>query len=302
MKSIVLLIVFSLNAFASTMSEGDRLFSERGADVKNAMKAADLYKKAADETRSNNDKGVAKYKEAQALYYFGSSLTSKEEKKKLYTRAYLAGEASIKVLSKSEGVPAEGISKTDLALAHYFYSINLARWGVTNGISASIKQLPKLMKNLDIVNNLDESVEDFGALRTTGRTKYKVPAALARLMGLSGFSTEDAYEDLMTGYEETIEYVEELDVEISRNATTVNYLLDVLAALGERGEFCDIFLAAKTVAEASDEIKAKINPNKIPETKKDYKNLMRCVADKDDCEAGEFESGKDFHELANACL
>ena len=55
------------------------------------------------------------------------------------------------------------VFKIRLANAHYFYAINLARWGNANGISASIGKLPELMQNLDLVNKLDETVEDFGA-------------------------------------------------------------------------------------------------------------------------------------------
>jgi len=301
MKVFILLMLMSVNAFGASSTEGDLLYSQRGTDVQNALKAAEVFKQVAQESRSNQEKGVALYKEAQALYYFGGSLNSKEAKKENYTRAYKAAEVAVGVLSKSRGVPAEGVSNTNLAFAHYFYSINLARWGQANGISASIKQLPNLMRNLELVNTLDETIEEFGALRTTGRTKFKVPASLARLMGLSDFSTEDAYNDLFDAYDNTVVYVEELDVEISKNSTTVNYLLDVLADLGERGEFCDIFLAAKKVAQASDEVLLKINSSKLPELKKDYSKLMKCVANKDNCEAGEFESGKDLFDLAKSC-
>ena len=64
-----------------------------------------------------------------------------------------------------------------------------------------------------------------GALRTTGRTKHKVPKTLAKINGIKKFGKDDAMDDLSRAYDETLVYVEELDVEISRNSTTVVYLL-----------------------------------------------------------------------------
>ena len=182
--------------------------------------------------------------------------------------------------SASKGVPAQGFTKTDLAKAHYFYAINLARWGNANGISASIGKLPELMDNLNLVNKLDETVEDFGALRTAGRVRFKVPAALARLRGLSNFSTEDALDDLFNAYDNSIITVGELNVETAANTTTTVYLLDVLADLGERGDFCEIFSGMKALSTAGDAVIAKHFPTKVPESKADIANLMACATTK----------------------
>ena len=301
MKGIIFGLMVSLGANAATSGDADTIYAKRGEDFKNALQAANLYKTAAEGSRSTKDLVDNKLGEAKALYYYGNKVSSKEEKKSVYTRAYKAAQNAIAKSSASKGVPAEGFSKSDLAVAHYFYAINLARWGNANGISASIGKLPELMENLELTNKLDETVENFGAYRTAGRVRFKVPAALARLRGLSNFSTEDALDDLFNAYDNSVISIEELDVETSANTTTTVYLLDVLADLGERGDFCEIFSGMKALSTASDAVLAKYFPTKVPESKEDIANLMACAAKKDDCEKGDFQSGKEIFELSKRC-
>ena len=301
MKSVIFGLLLSVGAHAATSVDADTLYERRGADFKNALQAADLYKTAAEGSRSNRDLVDNKIGESKALYFYGNKVASKETKKSVFTRAYKAAQTAVNKASASKGVPAEGFSKSDLANAHYFYAINLARWGNANGISASIGKLPELMQNLDLVNELDETVENYGSLRTSGRVRFKVPAALARLRGLSNFSTEDALDDLFTAYDNTIITVEEADVEISANSTTAVYLLDVLADLGERGDFCEIFSGMRELSKLSDDVLKKYFPTKMPETKTDIANLMACAANKDNCEAGDFQSGKEIADLSKRC-
>ena len=235
------------------------------------------------------------------MYFYGARAKSKDAKKSIHKRALNAGMEAIKKLSKSEGVPVDGATKTELATAHYFYAINLGRWGQANGISSSIGELPKMMKNVDLVLKLDETVDEFGALRTSGRTKHKVPAALARLMGLSDFGTEDAYNDLADAFDNSLVYLDDLEIEVSKSSTTMVYYLDVLADLDERSDFCDVFLAAMTLAKSGDDVLARVNPKKVPEARTDYNNLLKCVANKDDCDEADFHAGKDVHNLAKTC-
>lgn len=302
MKKLMLcLVLLSTQVFADTQIEAERLYKARGEKKENTLSAAKIYEDLANTTTDEREKGLLLIKQSQSLYYYGGLISSKNQKKSNYIKAYTAAKKAINLLSASKGVPKTNVSNSELALAHYFYAINLARWGQANGISSSIRKLPELMRNLNLVSKLDASVEDFGALRTTGRTKHKVPKTLARLMGLKKFGKDDAMDDLFRAYDETLVYVEELDVEISRNSTTVVYLLDVLADLEERGDFCEIYRAAKAVANASDEVLATINPSQVPEAKTNYRNLLACVADEDKCEAGDFQSGDDLTDLARSC-
>ena len=301
MKKILLSMVLCGSLQAATSGDADTLYAKRGEDFKMALQAANLYKIAAEGSRSTKDLVDNKLGEAKALYFYGNKVASKDEKKTIYTRAYKAALSAVEKSSASKGVPAAGFTKSDLAEAHYFYAINLARWGNANGISASIGKLPELMQNLELTNKLDESVENFGAYRTAGRVRFKVPAALARLRGLSNFSTEDALDDLFNAYDNSMITVEEVDVETSANTTTTVYLLDVLADLGERGDFCEIFSGMKALSTAGDAVIAKYFPTKIPESKEDIANLMACAANKDDCEKGDFQSGKEIFELSKRC-
>jgi hypothetical protein len=301
MKTIIFGLLLSIGVQAATSSDADTTYAKRGEDFKMALEAANLYKSAANGSRSPKDLVDNKLGEAQALYFYGNKVSTKNEKKAVYTRAYKAALSAVATSSKSKGVPAEGFTKTDLAKGHYLYAINLARWGNANGISASISKLPELMENLEIANKLDETAENFGAYRTSGRVRFKVPAALARLRGLSNFSTEDALDDLFNAYDNSLITVSEVDVQTAANTTTTVYLLDVLADLGERGDFCEIFSSMRELSKADDAIIAKYFPTKIPESKEDLKNLMACAANKDNCEKGDFQSGKEIFELSKRC-
>ena len=68
----------------------------------------------------------------------------------------------------------------------------------------------------------------------------------------------------------------------------------------KKEETFEIYRAAKAVANSSDEVLAKVNPNQIPEAKQTTKTLA-CVADEDNCEAGDFQSGDDLTDLARSC-
>jgi hypothetical protein len=294
-------LVLSTSVFAGNLEEANDLYSRRGEVKENSRKAATIFKDLASNESNKKAKAMLQLGQAKSLYYFGGKVSSKDQKKSVYSEAYTAAKQAIAALSSSKGVPAVGVENADLAYAHYMYSINLARWGQANGISSSIRKLPELVENLELVNKLDETVESYGAYRTLGRTKFKVPSSLARLMGLSNFSTEDALEDLFVAYDETIMYVEDLGLEISKDSTTTLYLLDVLADLEEKGDFCDIFRSVKEISSKGDALITKLYPNRIPETKENFKNILACAADEDNCDAADIQSGDDFTDMAKSC-
>jgi len=300
-STLVIGAFFSVNAFSNTLEQANTLFSKRGEKVEFAKQAADAYKTLADAATDSKTKALRKVDQAKALYFFGGKVSSKEQKLSVYKTAYTAANNAVSLMSSSRGTPAADVTAAELATAHYFYAINLARWGKTNGITSSVSKLPELMENLEIVNKLDETVENYGAYRTMGKTKYAVPAAVARLVGLRNFTTEDALDALFKAYDNTVMYVEELGVETSKNSTTTLYLLDVLAELEERGDFCDIFRSVKLISEKGEGFIASLFPTKVPEATQDFKYIMDCASNKDKCEAGDIAAGKDFTELAKSC-
>jgi hypothetical protein len=302
MKHVLLAtaLCFSFGAMAQTSEEAATVFGNRLADASNALKAADIYKVVAEAAADRNAKGVAKYREGQALYYYAGQISDNDQRKSLYTRGVTASEEAITQLSQAEGVPADGVNKTDLALAHYFLAINLGKWGQVNGIADSIRQLPKMFKNLDIVVALDETVEEYGAARTRGRVKHKVPAALAWTVGLSGFGKDEAFKELSNGFGKTLVDVNtgSRSVKVSSNSTTAVYILDVLADLKRADLFCRVLRDTKVLIDASEDVLAMANPNKVAEFRNDLNNLKKCLEDEKKCEDADFASGKGFSRFA----
>ena len=86
MKSVIFGLLLSFGAQAATSSDADTLYAKRGEDFKNALQAANLYKSAAEGSRSEKDLVDNKIGEASALYFYGNKVASKEEKKTIFTK------------------------------------------------------------------------------------------------------------------------------------------------------------------------------------------------------------------------
>ena len=107
----------------------------RGEKRENTLNAARIYEDLANTTVDEHEKGLLLIKQSQSLYYYGGLISSKNQKNN-YIKAYTAAKKAIGLLSASRGVPKQNVTNSELALAHYFYAINLARWGQANGISS----------------------------------------------------------------------------------------------------------------------------------------------------------------------
>jgi|GEM_PF-2735640 len=277
---------------AQSVDEATTLFGARLADKENALKAADMYKTLSDASEDNVVKGNLKVKESQALYYYSGRLTDSDTRKALYIRGYQAADAA-KDLLKTGG------SDADVALSYYFYAINLAKWGQVNGIASSIGRLREVVGNLEKVVELDKSVEEFGAARTLGRLKHKVPSILA--IGLDNWGKDNALKEYTNAFNSTRTVVPGTTLLVSKNSTTTVYLLDLLAALKKDADFCRYYRGAITLAKAGDEVLAQVNPDKVAEQRNDYNGLVACVENKKVCNDYDFESGETVHELAKKC-
>ncbi|MBT6326928.1 MAG: hypothetical protein HOJ35_13250 [Bdellovibrionales bacterium] len=265
MKILVstLCILLSFSSFADEASD---LFAKRGLsrDGKAALEAADLVKTLAAASTSKEEKAGYKSREAEYIYFYGTRLTSKDAKKKFHIRGYEAALASIKLLAKdSEGkVPTAPSNKVPLAKAHYFYAINLGKWAEANGVLSSLSRWPELKGHLNIIDSLDKSVEEYGSARVRARALQKLPFG----------SNSDARKLLKEAFNKTLSDM----IELSRNATTVSYYLDILAATGDDDDtFCEVYEMFLELSDFSDEELLEYNGQKLPETKKEIENFLK---------------------------
>ncbi len=242
-------LAVSLSINAATIEEAKDLFEKRGENAANAEQAANLFNSLSKTASSPKEKALLKTKEAQALYYFGGF-----QPKEIYNKGVEAAKDAFTILDANKDA-----SKTERAEAHYFYAINLGKWAEANGVLASLSRWPELKDQLDIIDSLDKSVEDYGSLRTRARALHKLPFG----------DKSEAEKILETAANDTMNET----FGIGNNTTANLYYLDILAKNRKSEKFCEVFSAMEELSKANDEELKEFNPAKLPETKNDLKNF-----------------------------
>ena len=274
MKHLALVSLVCLS-FSAVADEALQMWQQRGTDKELARQAADVMRDAAANETNAVAKALLKTREAEYIYFVGGRVSSKDEKKAVHTRGFEAAQAAVKLLSTdSDGKkPVSAEVTTELARAHYFFAINLGKWGEANGVLSSLNRWPELRDRLDIIDALEKGnvnkVEDFGSYRTRARALHKLP-----------FGDKDEAEKLL---KEASEATLADGFDVSRNSTTAVYYLDIMAKNKKSKEtFCNLYNNLRELSEYSDEeLSEYYNSNKVPETKTDLKNFLE---------------GKDFEE------
>jgi len=263
-KCLGLLFVVALSFSSFANEQTDSLFAQRGQGTEFAQQAADLARDLARNEVNPVEKALLKTSEAEAIYFVGQRVSSKDAKKELHTRGFEAAREAIALLAKSKnGKEAKSDElKTPLARAHYFFAINLGKWGEANGVLSSLSRWPELRDHLDMIDGLDKTVEDYGSSRTRGRAYHKLPFA----------SKDDAEKVLAEAFENTLAD----GIELSKNSTTVFYYLDILVKTGNNpSKFCEVYKLYTELSTFSDDELAELyNAKKVPETKTDLKNFL----------------------------
>lgn len=247
-------IALAVTVNATTIEEARDLFNKRGENAANAELSANLYNSLSKNATSNKEKAILKTKESQALYYFGGFQSSDNKKKEVYNKGVEAAKEAFTILGANKEA-----TKTERAEAHYFYAINLGKWAEANGVLASLSRWPELKEQLDIIDSLDKSVEEYGSLRTRARVLHKLP-----------FGDKADAEKLL---EQAASLTMNETFGIGNNTTANLYYLDILAKNRKAEKFCEVYAGMEELSKASDEELKEFNPEKLPETKNDIKNF-----------------------------
>lgn len=253
LASLSMFMILTTNA--ATIEEAKDLFEKRGENASNAELAANLFNSLAKSASSPKEKAILKTKEAQALYYFGGFQPNDSKKKEVYNKGVEAAKDAFSILDTNKDA-----TKTEKAEAHYFFAINLGKWAEANGVLASLSRWPELKEQLDIIDSLDKSVEDYGSLRTRARALHKLPFG----------DKSEAEKILETAATNTMNET----FGIGNNTTANLYYLDILAKNRKTEKFCEVFAGMEELSKASDEELKEFNPHKLPETKNDIKNFI----------------------------
>lgn len=254
MGKFLLCLMFSSNVFAASVQEASDLYNKRGEDPKNSEKAALMYRELAANESAPISKAIFKIKESQALFYLGTIQTTDSQKKEVHTKGMDAGKEAMDLIDTTNA------SNSDKATAHYFYAINLGKWGEANGVLSSLGKWPELRRQLDIIDSLDNSVEDYGALRTRARAYHKLP----------GSDKAQAEKLLAEAYTKTLNE----QFGLSRSTITDLFYLDILAKNRNVEAFCPLFAALTDLSTRTDAELLEFNSARLPETKSDLKNFV----------------------------
>jgi hypothetical protein len=265
-KSLVLglLLGLSTSAYSASLEEAQALFNQRGnskAEVQNAQKAADMVAGLDTSSRSDSEKALLNMKFAEFTYFVGTRTSGKNKKKAIHEKGYTAAKKAINLLSADKGKSPKLAENTSLlAEAHYFYAINLGKWGEANGVLSSLSKWPELERHLDMIDGLDKTVQDYGSNRTRSRALHKLP-----------FGSKDDAEALL---QEAFENTFNEDFGLSRNSTTVFYYLDILVKNNKAEKFCEVADAFYELSDLDDEELLEYNADKLPETLFDLNNFV----------------------------
>jgi hypothetical protein len=250
---MIALLALSFQAFSATkLEEATSLFDQRGEDRNFAKQSAEMFKELANSATDKQTKAQMKVSESRAYYFFGRTALNKNDKKSIYVMGYEAATTAINLLQGT------GLNK-DLAYAHYYYAINLGKWGEANGALSSLGKWPELRSQLDIIDSLGEeakAIESYGSMRTRGRALHKLPFS----------SKSEALKNLKFSFENS--FADGFDM--SASTTTTLYYLDILVKTNSDADtFCEVYEMMLDLADLDDEeLKEELtdlNPALVPE-------------------------------------
>ncbi|EQC49877.1 hypothetical protein M899_2605 [Bacteriovorax sp. BSW11_IV] len=276
MRSLIaiLSLTFAVVANANTLEEAQTLFANRGENVANAKKAADIYATLAAKA-SGVEKANLLLGEAEAIYYVGIKADAKKEKLSLHERGYEAAQKAENLLK------ASAATKTEIAISNYWFAANIGKWGEAKGVLASLGKWYSDMKPaLEEIKDLDDTIQDYGVYRILGMGYLKVP----------GESNNEGLNYLVKAYTNTIRTVEVdgEELELSYHVNNVVFLLEGMVKEKKLKladlEFCKIYDDISFLWEAAQEdesILETYNSKLVPESKVEFTNFF---AEKDNKE------------------
>lgn len=250
-------------AWAATLDEAKQKYAQRGYDeagIEAAKEAVDIAQRVADQTGEPE----ALLFLSKAIYFVGSAAaeSDKDTKVTMHDRGLKAADKVLQTKYQLDvlkldpnGVPAKAVELrgkfsdlAELIKGLYLRSINLGGWANAMGIEESLNRLNEMMSSLNLVNELDEESENFGASRVLGRVFHKI--------GM----TDDAGQVLEAAFENTLHD----QLGISTSATTNVYYAEYLNSTDQTEAALRILQKLANLTEA--EITA-LDPDAVPETK-----------------------------------
>ncbi|EQC48744.1 hypothetical protein [Bacteriovorax sp. DB6_IX] len=253
MKKLILGMLLASTVSANTIEEASSLYLNRGADAQNAVKAADIYKNLADQASSELEKAALKIKEAEALYYAGTSVSgSTDYQESFLVRGYEAANFAVQRTS--------GLEKAN---ALYWYSANLAKYGEPRAIEMATTRWPNELKPALLAGlSLDKTVHNYGFSRIIGKAMIKLPFS----------SSSDGFDHLEEAYESTLKKVNigSKEIEISGQVNNVLfYMWGIMKQKKKGAKYCNVIKAASALYKGGDEAYAAYDSSMIPETKRE---------------------------------
>ena len=269
-KMMMIFALLSAPVFAESVSEAQALFDSRtndAAGIAVATQAANMYASLAAKASSTAEKAQLKLKEAEAFYFLGNRVDGKKNILATFEKGYEAAKFA-----------ADNLTGSDKAEALYWYAANQGRWGETKGVLASLSRWRGEMKPALIEGmGIDETVQDYGLLRTRGKAYLKVP----------GESKDKGYNWIKKAYESTLVDVT-VDGETFQTSTQVNNTLFFLFAITKRGYdveetgFCRIYDNSELLFDGGEEAYKTISPKYWTDFEKELNDLFDAKGDFED--------------------
>jgi hypothetical protein len=248
MKKLVALmcaLFIALPVWSQSYDEAESLWEGRGENVVKALEASDMYKALSNtEVAGSYEQAEALLLQTETLFFYADASSNIDVKKKFHG------------LGEDIALRAGGMFKNlgddeNLALSYFWAGAHLGKWGLANGVLASLFKVKKLMKHIAVIKNAGgQELMSYGYNRLLGRLFFKLPWPKG--------DKKEALRLAKEGYEKTINE----DFGVSEHGLNNIYYAEYLIQSGNKAEAKRILKSFVAITNYED-----FNSERMPETK-----------------------------------
>ena len=243
--AILCAVLISVPAWSMSYDEAESLWETRGENITNAFSASKMYGSLANtEEAGSYERGEALLLQTEALFFYADTSSNIDTKKKFHKAGEEVALKAVRIF-KSEG------DDENTALSYFWAGAHLGKWGIANGILASLFKVKTMRKYIDQIKNNDgKELLSFGYNRLLGRLLFKLPWPKG--------DKKEALRLAKEGFESTINE----DFGVSEHGLNNIYYAQSLIAAGNKGLAKSILTKFVNIRNYED-----FNSERMPETK-----------------------------------
>ena len=254
--SFLCAVLMTVPAWSMSFDEAESLWETRGENVINALSASKMYGELAKtEASGSYERAEVLLLQTEALFFYADASASLELKKKYHKIGEDIALNAVRIFER------EGDSE-NTSLSYFWAGAHLGKWGIANGVLASLFKVKKVREYIDgIKDNDGEELMAFGYNRLLGQLLFKLPWPKG--------DKKKALRLAKEGFENTINE----DFGVSEHGLNNLYYAESLIAAGKKGLARKILSKFVAITNYED-----FNSERIPETKSEQAKARKILA------------------------